>query len=586
MNFETICVSPEDELNFRAAVRALQEGEVIGMPTETVYGLGADARNPEAVRKIYEAKGRPSDNPLIVHVSSKDMITDLVTEITPIAHVLIDAFMPGPITVIMKKSELIPDCVSAGLDTVGIRFPIHPVAQKLIEMSGVPVAAPSANLSGSPSPTKAEHVMKDMHGRIPYIIDGGECQVGLESTVVDATGTWPVVLRPGAITIEDMEQALAAAGFKKPAPPASSPSSEDSPADAALSATSDAGSPAASDAASAAASVSGLAGAPASPAHTPELAPDETPRAPGMKYRHYAPSCPVHIVGSETEDDFDNYLVYYKGEVQKALLSGNTPIGLFVGEEIAEELKTLFAHRNESIIYYIYGETEDIEAASHHLFDGLRTLDEIHVQVIVAPAFPEKGLGIAYMNRLFKAASENDLPPSLVTHRKLMFVCSGNTCRSPMAEAIFRSIFHSTGPHHMIEDPEQEAVVEVSSAGTFAEKGKEYTKYTVDLAGYEYEEDLSGRTSQVITDDMIKQQDLVLCMTDDHSRYLRFKYPDLGDRIFSLQEIIDHYTIPNLDGNVTDPYGFEYLVYMEAAKQLDNIIRELMPEILKSWGMD
>lgn len=567
MNFETICVSPDDELNFKAAVRALQEGEVVGMPTETVYGLGADARNPEAVKKIYEAKGRPSDNPLIVHVSSKEMINSLVSEITPIAHVLIDAFMPGPITIVMKKSDVIPSCVSAGLDTVGIRFPIHPIAQKLIDMSGVPIAAPSANLSGSPSPTKAEHVMKDMHGRIPYIVDGGECQVGLESTVVDATGEWPVVLRPGAITIDDMEEALAMAGMTKPVKVTNKSGIILEGAEEGISTGTEV---------LLAQNNAGI----------PEVAEDETPRAPGMKYRHYAPSCPVKIVGDKTGDDFDNYFVYYKQEVMQALISGDTPIGLFVGEEIAENLKTLFANKNEEIIYYIYGATEDVDEASHHLFDGLRTLDELRVRMIVTPAFPEKGLGIAYMNRLFKAASEGEAPLELKTDRKIMFVCSGNTCRSPMAEAIFRSVFRATGPHTMIADPEKEAKVEACSAGTFAENGAEYTRYTVDLAGYEYEEDLTQGRSRIVTDDLINQQDLVLCMTADHSRYLRTKYPDMGDRIFSLQEIIDHFSIPNLDGEVQDPYGYEYLVYMETAKQLDGIIRELMPEILKSWGMN
>ncbi len=290
MNFETICVSPDDELNFKAAVRALQEGEVVGMPTETVYGLGADARNPEAVKKIYEAKGRPSDNPLIVHVSSKEMINSLVSEITPIAHVLIDAFMPGPITIVMKKSDVIPSCVSAGLDTVGIRFPIHPIAQKLIDMSGVPIAAPSANLSGSPSPTKAEHVMKDMHGRIPYIVDGGECQVGLESTVVDATGEWPVVLRPGAITIDDMAEALAMAGMTKPVKETNKSGIILEGAEEGISTGTEVLMTQNNE---------GI----------PEVAEDETPRAPGMKYRHYAPSCPVRIVGDKTGDDFDNYFV-------------------------------------------------------------------------------------------------------------------------------------------------------------------------------------------------------------------------------------------------------------------------------------
>ena len=538
-DFDTILVDPSDEKTFSDAARALQEGEVVGMPTETVYGLGADARNPEAVKKIYEAKGRPSDNPLIVHVASKEMITNLVSEISPIAHVLIDAFMPGPITIVMKKSPIVPDCVSAGLDTVGIRFPIHPIAQKLIEESGVPVAAPSANLSGSPSPTKAEHVMKDMKGRIPYIIDGGECQVGLESTVVDATGNWPQVLRPGAITIEDMEDALKSAGIEKPLE-----------------------------------------------LKLHEAAPEEAPRAPGMKYRHYAPTCPVKIIGNGTLDDFSNYLVYYKQEVQNAFLEGKTKVGLFLGEEIAQQLKVLFEDKKERIVYYIYGATGDIDAASHHLFDGLRTLDEDRAQLIVAPAFPEEGLGIAYMNRLFKAASENEnsIDPQK-NERNILFVCSGNTCRSPLAEAIFRSIFKATGPHNMKANPEVPAIVTASSAGTFAENGAEYTRDSVQLANFEYDEDISQGRSKIVTEEMITKQDLILCMTADLSRYLRFKFPDMGDKVYSFQELIDDLSIPNVDGEVTDPYGYEYLVYMETAKQLDTIIRELMPEILDKWGM-
>ncbi|MBO4689019.1 MAG: threonylcarbamoyl-AMP synthase [Clostridiales bacterium] len=539
MEWETKLVSPEDEEGFAAAARALADGEVVGMPTETVYGLGADARNPEAVEKIYKAKGRPSDNPLIVHVASKETIPSLVKEITPIAQVLIDAFMPGPITVIMKKSTLVPYCVSAGLDTVGVRFPVHPVAQRLIAMSGVPVAAPSANLSGSPSPTKAGHVMKDMDGRIPYIVDGGECQVGLESTVVDATGNWPQILRPGAVTMEQMEAALDAAGISKP-----------------------------------------------EELKLHEVSPDEAPRAPGMKYRHYAPSCEVKILGDGMHEDFSNYLEYYKQTVMHAILDGRTPVGLFVGEEIAQHLRILFADKEEQILYYIYGGTENVEAASQHLFDGLRTLDEKGAKLIAAPAFPEEGLGLAYMNRLNKAATANIAQVRKRSGKKIMFVCSGNTCRSPLAEAIFRSIFRSTGPHHMIGHPEIEAKVDACSAGAFASGDQPYTPYSVRIAKYEYDEDISGGTSHIAIKERLVSQDLVLCMTDDHSHFLRERFPDLSDRIFSFRELLSDYDIPNVDGEVPDPYGGDYLEYMETAKQLDRIIRALMPEILKHWEME
>lgn len=536
--YDTIVVEQGDEEGVKKAAEALKNGEVVGMPTETVYGLGADAKNPEAVKKIYVAKGRPSDNPLIVHVASKDMIPSLVKEITPVAQTLIDVFMPGPITVIMKKSDEIPSVVSAGLDTVGIRFPIHPIAQKLISESGVPVAAPSANLSGSPSPTKVSHVVTDMFGRVPYIVDGGECQVGLESTVVDATGTWPQILRPGKITIDQMEEALKNAGIEKPA-------------------------------------------------FVPDYKekPGEAPRSPGMKYRHYAPSCEVNVVGDGTKDDFENYYKYYKQIVMQAIMDERTPVGLYVGEELAERLKILFANKEDELEYYIYGDTENVEDASHGLFDGLRTLDEKHVQLIIVPAFPEEGLGIAYMNRLKKAASQAEEITIRNNHRRICFVCSGNTCRSPLAEAIFRSIFRQTGPHYMVDDPKTEGKVIVTSAGTFAKGDEPYTVSSVKLAKYEYDEDISTGYSKIAIKERLINQDLILTMTGDGSRYLRTRFPDLSDRIFSFQEILDDLSIPNVDGEVLDPYGKDYLVYMETAKQIDKIIRALLPELLKKWGM-
>ncbi len=198
---DTKVLKPTDE-NIRYAGCLIANGRLVAFPTETVYGLGADARNGEAVSAIFQAKGRPGDNPLIVHVSTAEEIPPLVSEIPEGARLLMEHFWPGPMTLIFPRSELISDEVTAGLDTVGIRMPSNPVARELIRWSGCPIAAPSANRSGRPSPTTAAHVYEDLNGRIPVILDGGPCEVGLESTVIDARGSVPVILRPGGITPE------------------------------------------------------------------------------------------------------------------------------------------------------------------------------------------------------------------------------------------------------------------------------------------------------------------------------------------------------------------------------------------------
>lgn len=193
-----------DENSIKTAGKIIADGGLVAFPTETVYGLGANAYMPDSVKKIYEAKGRPDDNPLIVHISDLDGIDKLARDINDNAKALIHAFMPGPFTIILKKSDAVPYDVTAGRETVGIRFPENETAQRFIKSAGVPVAAPSANLSGKPSPTKAEHVIDDMTGRIDAVIDGGACTVGVESTIVDASGEIPVLLRPGGISYEEI----------------------------------------------------------------------------------------------------------------------------------------------------------------------------------------------------------------------------------------------------------------------------------------------------------------------------------------------------------------------------------------------
>lgn len=207
MNIKTV-LRPADEAGVDQAAQLLRRGEIFALPTETVYGIAADARQGAAVRKIFEAKGRPQDNPLIVHVAGPEMLPGLVAEVPERAQLLISAFCPGPLTIIMPRGPEVADECCAGLDTVGIRMPSHPVAREVIRRSGCAFAAPSANLSGRPSPTNAQDVLADMDGRLPLILDGGECAVGVESTVVSVVGPKPTLFRPGHITLEDLERAL------------------------------------------------------------------------------------------------------------------------------------------------------------------------------------------------------------------------------------------------------------------------------------------------------------------------------------------------------------------------------------------
>ena len=236
------------------AGRLLAGGEVVGIPTETVYGLAANALDEAAVAKIFAAKGRPQDNPLIIHISALDQLDGLAEDISPAVYQMAEHFWPGPLTMVVKKKDIVPDRTSAGLDTVGIRMPSHPVARAIIDAAGVPLAAPSANTSGKPSPTTARDVLDDMNGKIPAIVDGGACTVGVESTVVDMTGEFPQILRPGAITEEMIREAMGAVSTDR-------------------------------------ATLEGLSD-------------DAKVRSPGMKYRHYAPKAPVILLEGAPEDTY------------------------------------------------------------------------------------------------------------------------------------------------------------------------------------------------------------------------------------------------------------------------------------------
>ena len=318
----------------------LRQGGLVAFPTETVYGLGANAWDGVAVEGIFAAKGRPGDNPLIVHIAQKESIEDLVREVPRQAEVLMEAFWPGPLTVILPVSERVPVQVTAGLDTIALRVPDHPVALGLIRAAGVPVAAPSANTSGRPSPTTARHVMEDLEGRIEMIIDGGATGVGVESTVIDLTTSTPTVLRPGGITLEALRIILPKVEVL---PPGLTAQEEASP-----------------------------------------------PRSPGMKYTHYAPKAPLYLVEghkSEIADRIKAMATEYSHQGRRVgiLTYGDTDYSPY-----GQAIQAGHRHQPETI------------AAS--LYAALRTFDQLEVDVILAEGVEEEGIGLAIMNRLRKAS--------------------------------------------------------------------------------------------------------------------------------------------------------------------------------------
>ncbi|MEK5490446.1 L-threonylcarbamoyladenylate synthase [Paenibacillus sp. FSL R7-0297] len=364
-----------------AAAAMLRSGGTVAFPTETVYGLGADARNTSAVEAVFAAKGRPSDNPLIVHIARREELEGLVIEVHPVASALMDAFWPGPLTLVLPvRPGVLSPLVTAGLDTVGVRMPGHPVALALLRAAECPVAAPSANRSGRPSPTLAAHVMEDLAGYIGGVLDGGAAGVGLESTVVQVQPDGTVaVLRPGGITAEQLA-AVAGAGAVAPAPAL---------ADAA------AGHPGGqSPALPPQVSGGGTGGAAAQAAEDSSPA----PRAPGMKYTHYAPRGALGIVRGSSPQRV--------AETAAGLLQAAQREGEITGLLLFEEHRALYPALTAACVVSL-GSLGSPEEAARSLYAALRRFDEAGATYILAEACPVTGLGAAIMNRLMKAAGES-----------------------------------------------------------------------------------------------------------------------------------------------------------------------------------
>ena len=321
------------------AAAILRDGGLLGIPTETVYGLGANGLNEKAVAHIFEAKGRPQDNPLILHIPDASWLERYCKEIPLTAYQLAKAYWPGPMTMILKRKDIVPNAVTAGLDTVGMRCPAHPLCREIIAASGVPVAAPSGNTSGRPSPTTAQHMLEDMDGKINAIVDGGPCSVGVESTIIDLTETPARLLRPGGITLEQLEAVLGEVAVD--------------------------------------------------PAVTRLMGAGEQPKAPGMKYRHYAPKAPVTVVTGDPKKSAE-YIAAHAGAED--------------GIICFDEFLPLFTRRSETRPVMDLGPAGDKEEQARHIFDALRSFDHTSVPAIWAQCPDTTDIGLAIANRLNKAA--------------------------------------------------------------------------------------------------------------------------------------------------------------------------------------
>ena len=364
MQTKTVKVTEDinkDREIYEEAGRILREGGLVAFPTETVYGLGGNGLNPDASGKIYAAKGRPSDNPLILHIADKDMLYDIAENVSDEAEKLIDAFWPGPLTMVFEKTDKVPFTTTGGLSSVAVRMPSHPVAAAMIHAAGVPIAAPSANISGRPSPTLAKHVVEDMDGRIEMILDGGNIAIGIESTIVDMTSNPPVILRPGYITKAMLEEVIGEVGLD--------------------------------------------------PTLLVKPTEDMRPKAPGMKYRHYAPKAELTLY----EGSVDKVArVIWEQALDK--LTKNKRVAIIATKEsqviydklVSEAESTGKIQPNDNKMEFILlGSRQDEESIARNLYAVLRECDERAVDYIYSETFSLENFGQAIMNRLRKAAGYN-----------------------------------------------------------------------------------------------------------------------------------------------------------------------------------
>lgn len=450
-----------DKEALKEACEILKSGGLVAFPTETVYGLGGDAKNRYASEKIYAAKGRPSDNPLIVHIHDFSELEEIAANVPDSARKLADRFWPGPLTMILPKNNVIPLETTGGLDTVAVRMPSHPVARALLTLSNVMVAAPSANTSGRPSPTLAEHVEEDLSGKIDCIIDGGPVNIGLESTIVDLSSPVPTILRPGYINKAMLEEVLGEVNID--------PAILDSNANKNI-----------------------------------------RPKAPGMRYRHYAPKGDLTVV----EGDESVVIKKINDLVEKDKKDGKK-----TGVIATVETKDMYHCDN----VLVAGDRNDEYTIAHNLYDVLRKFDELGTEKMYSESFETPKIGMAIMNRLLKAAGhrvihaeDNKSVLRLQDFRRVIFAAGNGICRAPMAAGILIKLLPENSP------------VEVLSRGLvvqFPEPLNQKSEAVMASNGISFE----GFESRELLNEEISDKTIVITMDEKQRKFILDKYPSANE---------------------------------------------------------
>ena len=487
-----------EESTIQEAGEILKQGGLVAFPTETVYGLGANALDEEAAKKTYAAKGRPSDNPLIVHIADKEDLKKIAVHIPPETETLMNHFWPGPLTMIFEKSEAVPYGTTGGLDTVAVRMPSDPIAAQLIKAAGGFVSAPSANTSGRPSPTAAEHVEEDLDGKIDMILDGGSVEIGLESTILDMTVTPPMILRPGAITADMFEKVIGTVSIDET-----------------------------------------LLGSES----------DRPPKAPGMKYRHYAPKAKLMIV----EGDLKEEILAIRQLAYEGYRRGS-PVGIIA--------------TNETNQFYKYGVIKNIgtreneKTIAKNLYRILREFDEENVEVIYSESFAMRGLGKAIMNRLEKAAGHLRLSAATIVkeqrYRRILFVSGTDTSRGPMAAELLRA-----------QDLEQEYVIDSKGLIVlFPEPVNQKIEAIMKSAQLSLEKHFSCQ----LKEEDLQEDTLILTMDINQKKKVLSEFQNTGN-VYTLSEFIGtgiEEDIPNPYGQPLTSYGECYEKMLKSIKKLTN----------------
>ena len=476
----------------------LKRGGLVAFPTETVYGLGANALDEEAARKTYAAKGRPSDNPLIVHIADVQALEEIAVNIPIEVEELAYHFWPGPLTLILEKSSIVPYGTTGGLDTVAVRMPSNLIARELILVSGGYVSAPSANTLGRPSPTAAEHVLQDLDGKIDMILDGGSVEIGLESTILDMTVDPPMILRPGAITLDMLEQVIGDVSVDQ--------------------------------------TILGTES-------------ETAPKAPGMKYRHYAPKAKLAIV---------------EGTIREEILA----IRQLAYEAEQHHKKIGIIASNETIGFYTHGVIKNIgtreneKTIAKNLYAILREFDDEEIDEIYSESFSQQGIGRAIMNRLEKAAGHLRISASAIVkqqkYHRIVFVSGTDTCRGPMAAEMLRE---KELKQEYVIDSRGMVVLFPEPANQKAEAVMKSMQMT-----------LENHTACAFSESDVGEDILLLTFEEKDKEKIISKYGDYGN-VYTLYEFIGEST------EVEDPYGKALQAYGECLEKIAELTNKLAEKL-------